>query len=468
MSVQANNLLKDGPSAISMGLPLFSDALKDQGVHTTHVEWKPPCEGDPELVAILASLQNEEVEKANALALERLVNSSPVLVDLAPAGEVLPDMDKRTILHAGPPIEWERMCGPMQGAVLGAVVYEGLADNMDDARRLVESGGIRLDSCHHHNAVGPMAGVTSASMYVFVVENKTYGNKGFCNLNEGLGKVLRFGANDAEVLKRLKWMEEVLGPGLKKAVALSGGIDVKNITSQALLMGDECHNRNVAGTLQFLKTIMPHLLRADVPAKDVREIFDFIAGNVHFYLNLSMAACKATADSIKGIENSTILYCMARNGVEIGIRVAGLGDRWFTAPSGMPVGLYFSGFTKEDSNPDLGDSTISEISGIGAVAMAAAPAIVKFVGGSASLALESTMKMYQITYGMHRDITIPSLDFMGTPLGFDLRKVMETGITPIINTGIAHKKAGVGQIGAGILDAPKGGFRKALLAFGER
>lgn len=468
MSVHINNLLKNGPSVISMGLPLFGEALKEQGVKTDHIDWKPPCEGDPELISILSSLQSEEVEKANSLALDRLINSTPVLVDLAPAAEVLPDMDKHTILHAGPPISWERMCGPMKGAVLGAVVYEGLADNLNEAEKLVESGKIRLDSCHHHNAVGPMAGVTSASMYMFVVENVSFNNRGFCNLNEGLGKVLRFGANDAEVLKRLKWMESTLGPALKKAVKLSGGIDIKNITSQALLMGDECHNRNVGGTLQFLKVITPYLLKTDTPYSDIRDIFDFIAGNAHFYLNLSMASCKATADSIKGIEKSTILYCMARNGVEIGIRVAGLGDEWFTSPSGMPDGLYFSGFSKADSNPDLGDSTISEVAGIGAVAMAAAPAIVKFVGGSASMALESTMKMYQITYGSHRDFTIPSLDFMGTPLGFDLRKIMETGITPIINTGIAHKKAGIGQIGAGILDAPKGGFKKALLAFGRK
>ena len=460
-------LLNDGPAVISLGLPLFHEAFQGQSVSSLQLEWKPPCNGDPNLIAALSKLWTDKVEKANEEAVKRMIDSSPILVDIEKAIDVIPGMKSNMILHAGPPIKWENMCGPMKGAVLGACVYEGLAKDIESAEKLVESGGIILDSCHHHNTVGPMAGIVSASMYVFVVENKTFGNKGFCTLNEGLGKVLRFGANGQDVIDRLKWMEKILAPALKKAVLLSGGIDVKNLTAQALMMGDECHNRNVGGTLQFLKIITPCLLKTDTPLKDMQDIFDFIAGNVHFFLNLSMAACKATADSMRGIENCTLLYCMARNGVEIGIRVVGLGDEWFTAPSGMPKGLFFSGFSEDDANPDLGDSTISEIAGIGAVAMASAPAIVKFVGGNASMAVESTLKMYEITQTKHRDYTIPALDFAGTPVGFDLRKIMEIGITPIINTGIAHKKPGIGQVGAGILDAPKDGFLKALSAFGK-
>lgn len=461
-------LLNDGPSVISLGLPLFNEAFCEQSVSSIHLDWKPPCDGDPVLVTTLSKLWTDEVEKANEEAVRRMIDSSPVLIDIERSIDIIPGMKPNMILHAGPPIEWSRMCGPVKGAVLGACVYEGLADDIESAEKLVESGGIILDSCHHHNTVGPMAGIVSASMYVFVVENKTFGNKGFCTLNEGLGKVLRFGANGQDVIDRLKWMEKTLAPALKKAVILSGGIDVKNLTAQALMMGDECHNRNVGGTLQFLKTITPYLLKTGTDIKDIQDIFDFISGNVHFFLNLSMAACKATADSMIGIENCTLLYCMARNGVETGIRVVGLGDEWFTAPSGMPKGLFFSGFSEEDANPDLGDSTISEVAGIGAVAMASAPAIVKFVGGSASMALESTLKMYEICQAKHRDYTIPSLDFAGTPIGFDLRKIMETGITPIINTGIAHKKPGIGQVGAGILNAPKDGFVKALSAFNDK
>ncbi len=463
-----NQLLNDGPSVISLGLPLFHESFLEQSVPSVQVEWKPPCSGDSSLVAVLSKLWHSDVEKANDEAARRMLDSSPVLTDISRAIDVIPGMKPNMILHAGPPIEWIRMCGPMKGAVLGAVIYEGLASTLEEAEKMVEDGNIILDSCHHHNTVGPMAGIVSASMYVFVVENRTFGNKGFCTLNEGLGKVLRFGANDEGVIKRLRWMENTLAPILKQAVSLSGGIDVKNLTAQALMMGDECHNRNVGGSLMFLKSITPFLLKTDASREDVADIFDFISGNVHFFLNLSMAACKATADAMRGIDNCTLLYCMARNGVETGIRVVGLGDEWFTAPSGMPKGLFFSGFSEEDANPDLGDSTISEVAGIGAVAMASAPAIVKFVGGTASMAVESTLKMYEITHCRHRDYTIPALDFSGTPTGFDLRKIMETGITPVINTGIAHKKPGIGQVGAGILDAPKEGFVKALEAFGRK
>lgn len=405
------------------------------------------------------------IDEANQKGVEILKSAQPVLVDVRPASEVVPGMTKKTFLHAGPPIEWERMCGPVKGAILGAILYEGLAQNLEEAQKLAESGELTFDSCHHHQAVGPMAGVLSSSMWVFCVENKTYGNMGFCSLNEGLGKVLRFGANGPEVLERLKWMETVLGPALQQAVRLSGGLNVKSMTAQALLMGDECHNRNVAATSTFLKEITPWLLKTDLSKETIGEVLAFIGGNVHFFLNLSMAACKATSDPIVGLKDSTLVSTMARNGTEIGIRVAGLGDRWFTAPSGQPKGLYFSPYTEQDANPDLGDSTVSEVAGIGGFAMASAPAIVKFVGGVPADAVRYTKEMYEISVGRHQDYQIPALNFMGSPVGVDIRKVVETGITPIINTGIAHKEPGIGQIGAGLLYAPKKGFEDALVAF---
>jgi len=467
MEHHSSRLLSDGPKVINLGLPLFFEALRSQGVPAIQVDWKPPAGGNEALSSLLFRLSREEIEKANGAAARRLIDSHPVLVDICRACEVIPGMEKHTILHAGPPIAWERMCGPMKGAVTGALIYEGLASDEEEAAKLAASGEITFDPCHHHQAVGPMAGVVSASMYVFCVENRTFGNRGFCTLNEGLGKVLRFGAFDREVITRLKWMEEVLAPSLKKALSFSEGIDVKALTAQALMMGDECHNRNVAGTLLFLKEMVPLLLKAGVDHETLEKIYGFIAGNVHFFLNLSMAACKSAADSIKGFADSTIISCMARNGVDTGIRVAGLGDEWFVAPSGNPRGLYFSGFSEEDANPDLGDSTISEVAGIGAVAMASAPAIVRFVGGSVSDAVRYTEQMYEITVARHRDYQIPFLDFRGTPVGFDVRKIVDTGISPVINTGIAHKKAGIGQVGAGILYAPISCFEKALTAFGD-
>ncbi|HON56311.1 MAG TPA: DUF1116 domain-containing protein, partial [bacterium] len=338
-----------------------------------------------------------------------------------------------------------------------------------EAEKMCEAGAIKFDPCHHHNTVGPMAGIVSPSMWVFCVQNKTFGNFAYCTLNEGLGKVLRFGANSEDVIKRLKWMEQVLAPGLAKAVKLAvekeGGINIKSLMAQVLMMGDECHNRNVAGTTLFIKEITPYLLQTDLDKKTIKDIIDFMAGNVHFFLNLTMPAQKASADTIKNIKYCSIMYAMARNGTDTGIRISGLGDKWFVAPSGMPKGLYFAGFSEEDANPDLGDSTITETAGVGANAMAGAPAIVKFVGGTPADALKVTKETYYITHTKHRDFQLPSLNFEGTPLGFDLIKIINTGITPFINTGIAHKKPGIGQVGAGILRAPMDCFKKAFKDF---
>ncbi len=410
----------------------------------------------------------ERIDSANAQAAERLMDSQPFLVDVATAAEAIPGMTSQTILHAGPPIEWDRMCGPVRGAVIGALIYEGLAATPEEAKELAAGGTIRFDPCHHHQAVGPMAGVVSPSMPVWVVLNKTFGNYAFCTLNEGLGKVLRFGAYSREVIERLKWIELVLGPGLARALEGAGGINLKNIIAQALQMGDECHNRNMAASHIILKELLPHLLGSDLERSVVREITDFMAGNAHFFLNLSMAACKATADTIAGLRDCSVISLMARNGTDFGLQVAGLGNRWFTAPAGIPRGLFFPGRTESDANPDLGDSTITETVGLGGFAMASAPAIVKFVGGHPADALDTTREMYEICVARHRDLQMPALDFMGVPVGIDIRRVVETGILPVINTGIAHREAGVGQVGAGILRAPMESFQEALIAFGDQ
>ena len=409
------------------------------------------------------------VENANQKALQKMIDANPVLVDVRQARDVIPGMHEDLILHAGPPVKWENMCGPVKGAVMGALIYEGKAKDEKEAASLAASGKIKFDPCHHHSTMGPMAGVVSPSMFVFVMKNTTHGNTAYCTLNEGLGKVLRFGAYSPEVIKKLKWMETVLAPALKKALAKKpDGINIKSITAQALMMGDECHNRNVAGTSLFLRQLTPLLLSTDLDKETVKSVFDFITGNDHFFLNLSMAACKTIADTIHGMEGCSLMSAMARNGTEIGIRIAGLGDRWFTAPAGEPKGLYFSGYTADDACLDLGDSTISETAGIGGFAMASAPAIVKFVGGSPSDAVKYTHQMGEISFGRHRDYQMPPLDFLGTPLGVDIRKVVETGITPIINTGIAHKDPGIGQVGAGILYAPTSIFEEALKAFADK
>nr|WP_301540581.1 DUF1116 domain-containing protein [Enterococcus gallinarum] len=345
-------------------------------------------------------------------------------------------------------------------------MYEGLASNQEEANELAESGEIEFAPAHKHDAVGPMAGIISPSMPVHVVENRTHGNKAFCTVNEGLGKVLRFGANSEEVINRLKWIEETFAPALKKALALTDGIDLKSITSQALHMGDECHNRNKASTSLFYREIIDYFLQTDLSKEELRGVTKFIRENEHYFLNLSMPASKSALDAAHGVKYSTVVTTMARNGVEFGIRISGLDkDQWFTAPANFVKGMFFPGYTEEDANPDLGDSAITETMGIGGFAMGASPAIVQFVGGEVQDAINYSEQMYEITVGENSNYSIPTLNFRGGAYGIDIRKVIETSILPVINTGMAHKKAGIGQIGAGIVHPPFECFEKAITAF---
>ena len=466
-----HDIFNSHPKVINMGLESFAESLTEQGAEVQHVDWKPVAFGNPALIKLLKRLNQPAIkvliDEANRKASERIISAHPVLVDIQRAQDVIPGMKKNLILHAGPPIDWKRMCGPVRGAIMGALIYEGLAKDLKEAEALAMSGDIEFAPCHHHQTVGPMAGVVSSSMFVYVVKNETEGNIAFCTLNEGLGKVLRFGAYGDDVIQRLKWMEKLLAPALGKGVRQSGGISVRDLTARALMMGDECHNRNVAATSLFIRAITPHLLSTDLDKETIKKVIEFLSGNDHSFLNLSMAACKAATDPVVGFKHSSLVSTMARNGTELGIRIAGLGNKWFTAQAGMPKGLYFAGYSEKDSCRDLGDSTVSEVAGIGGFAMASAPAIVKFVGGTAVDAIRYTKEMYEICVAEHETYLIPALDFRGTPVGVDIRLVNELNLLPFINTGIAHKDPGIGQIGAGILRAPQSCFEEALEEFGK-
>jgi hypothetical protein len=467
-------LLAPDAAILNVGVSEFGVAPRAHGATVVQLDWRPPAEGDRELGLLLARLEDDaddpagaRVRSANALAVERIMSARPMLVGVRPASEVVPGHGPRTILHAGPPIDWGRMCGPVRGAVLGAILFERWADTPAAATALVEAGGVTFEPCHDHGAVGPMAGILSPSMPVVVVENGPGGTRAFATLNEGLGKVLRFGAYGREVLERLRWLANTLGPTLDAALGLHGPLDLRTVIAQALQMGDECHNRNAAATSLVARRLASAIVRA-VPADVATQALDFLSQNDHFFLNLSMAACKATLDAAHGIEGSTVVTAMARNGVDFGIRVSGTGSRWFTAPATVPDGLYFPGYGPDDANPDLGDSAITETRGIGGFAMAAAPAIVRFVGGTAEDALAYTREMQRITLARDADFALPSLGFVGTPTAIDLRRVVESGSTPVINTGIAHREPGVGQIGAGIARAPLACFADALRELGRR
>lgn len=406
----------------------------------------------------------ESIDRANAAAMQRVLEATPILVGAGRAIETIPGMADDLLLHAGPPIEWGRMSGPMRGAVIGALLYEGRARTGPEASSLAGSGKIRFAPCHHHATVGPMAGIVSPSMPVYIVDNTAGRTRAYATFNEGYGKVLRYGAYSDDVLARLRWIAGTLAPTIGCALERAGGIDLRTLIAQALQMGDEGHNRNKAGSALLGRLLGPHIVRTGATREQQSEVFRYLADNDLAALNPVMAACKATMDAAQGVPGSTLVTTMARNGTDFGIRVSGLGDRWFTAPAELPRGLYFPGFSAEDANPDVGDSTITETAGIGGFAMAAAPAIVTFVSGTARDAVASTLEMYEITLAEHPVFLIPQLDFRGTPTGIDIRKVVRTGVLPRINTGIAHRAAGVGQIGAGLVRPPRACFDQAIQA----
>lgn len=466
---QAPSLFTDELRVVNLGAQRFHDDLETQGVKSVQVSWTPPAGGSAELVKALASLDDRKVDEANRIAIERFRGASPHLVDFQLAKDVIPGMRENLILHAGPPIAWEDMCGPMRGAVMGALMFEGLASTPEQAEALAASGEIDFEPCHHHDAVGAMAGVISSHMVVQVLEDKTSGRKAFCLVPEGMGgKLLRYGAYGTEVIENLAWMASEFREVMHEALGRSEGIDTRALQFQALHMGDEGHNRNKAGTSMLLRALFPLLLEVDLPSDAVRRAVEFINGNDGYFLSISMPSSKLCLDAARNVPNSTMVTAMCRNGVEFGIRVSGLGDEWFTGPAQLVHGLYFPGFGDEDANPDMGDSCITETAGIGGFALSGAPAIVQLVGGTAAEGVEISKRMYEITLYENVNFSQPVLNFRGSPTGIDVRKVVETNILPVIDTGSVHKLAGEGQIGAGITAPPMECFTKALVAFADR
>ncbi|MGN6793076.1 MAG: DUF1116 domain-containing protein [Streptosporangiaceae bacterium] len=454
-------LLNRPPHVITAGVGLLADAAAAQAADVIRVDWGPPMPGtEAELAAVLADRRRSA---ANALAVQRMLAVRAQLVDVVQAGPAL-GLKAGEFLHAGPPISWERASGPLRGALMGAAVFEELVSDADQAVQSI----VALEPCHHRAAVGPMAGVVSPSMWMFVLEDPADGRRAFCSLNEGLGKVLRYGAYSPEVIERLRWMSGVLGPLLQAAVRAHGPVDVTAILTQMVQMGDEAHNRNRAGTLMLLRDLLPAMVESGFAAGDVAEAARFIAGNDHFFLNLAMPACKLALDAARDIPGSTMVVAMARNGTDFGIQVSGTGNQWFTAPALVPEGLFLAGYGPRDANPDIGDSAITETGGLGGFAMAAAPAIVRLVGGTAASALAATRRMYEITLAEHPLFAVPALEFRGTPVGIDVTLVARTQILPQINTGMAGKVAGTGQVGAGLVTPPAEVFPLALRALAER
>ncbi len=450
----------------TVGADMFANAVEAQAVPAGRVDWKPPMDGTVEDLATVAA--DPLRRDANALAVSRMLDVQAMLVGVAPASELL-GLEKGQFLHAGPPIEWARASGPLRGGLMAAAAFEGLVEDPEDAAALFEAGtDVSLEPCHHRSTVGPMAGVVSPSMWMFILEDPATGRRTYCSLNEGLGKVLRYGAYGPEVLQKLRWMRDVLGPLLGEAIEAAGPIDATAILGQMLQMGDEAHNRNRAGTLMLLRDIAPSLVRSSRSAEEIAEAFAFMGANDHFFLNVAMPACKLALDAARDIPGSTMVVAMARNGTDFGIQVSGTGDQWFTGPAQLADGLFLGDYGPDDANPDIGDSAITETAGIGGFAMAAAPAIVRFVGGTVPDALATSRRMREITIGENNRWPIPVLDFAGAATGIDVSAVCRTGILPQINTGMAGKVAGTGQVGAGLVTPPASIFPAALAELARR
>ncbi len=464
------DLLATKPRVVNIGVGGFAEPVRQYGGKAIQFEWKPIAGGNQKLIRILQQLkQRENLDDENMTVVAALRDSAPYLIDVVPAHTVIPEINGKVLLHAGPPIQYNEMTGPMQGSCIGAALFEGWAKTEEEARKLLENGEIKFIPCHHVKAVGPMGGITSANMPVLVVENRLTGNHSYCTMNEGIGKVLRFGAYSEEVVNRLIWMKDVLGPVLGRAIReVEGGINLNVIIAKAITMGDEFHQRNIAASLLFLKEVTPLIVLLDIDDSMKKEVIQFLANTDQFFLNIMMATGKAIVDGARVNKVGTVVTTMTRNGKDFGIRISGLGDEWFTAPVNTPKGLFFTGFTQDDANPDIGDSAITETVGVGGMTMIAAPGVTRFVGaGGFKDALKVSDEMSEISIIHNPNFAIPTWDFKGAPLGIDIRKVVETGITPVINTGIAHKNAGVGQVGAGTVRAPLACFEKALIAYAK-
>ncbi len=467
--MKINDLFKSELKITNIGSPTFLKDLDLQNVDYINLDWAPPAKGDRELVNILDKIDayRDVIGKANDEVASKIKKAEGRLVAVKKAIDVIPGMTHKTILHAGPPIKWENMADPMKGAILGAIVFEGWADSIEEANEYVLTKDIDFKPNHQLNCVGPMAGVTSPSMPVHVIYDKVHDNYSYCNINEGLGGVLRFGKNTKDVIDRLIWIREEFAPVLNQAVESCGGVDVRNIAMQALNMGDECHNRNKAATSLFFKEIAIHIMNTNFPNSQKQDVLKFIQNNEHYFLNLSMPYCKVALMAGENVRYSSICTIMCRNAYEFGIKISS-SNNWFVGPAQFVKGLYFPGYSEEDAAPDLGDSAITETNGLGGFAMAASPSIVKFVGGTVNDAFNYSMLMNQITWDNNPNFTLPALDFRSTALGIDILKVIESGILPIINTGIAHKKAGIGQVGAGLVNPPYECFKKALIEFSKQ
>ena len=457
--------LPDEVRAVNVGLDVFAEAVREQGGRAVDVEWRIPAGGKPRLVRALTRLLGPRagsIDEANREVVRRLDRSAPALVGVGSAAAEVPGMGERTILHPGPPLEWEEFCDPLRRSVQAAVMAEGWAGTPEEAQALVDRGEADLQPANHHAASIPMASSLGPSAPVLIVEDREGGRRAYAGINQGPGKTPWFGVDSPEAVERLTFLRDAAAPILDAAIRAADPIDVFSFAAQGLQMGDDAHMRTQAASNLLIRHLLPHLAGTDDPRR--ADVARFLAGNHLFFLNVVMAAARAATDWAAEVRGASIVTGMARNGTTFGIRVGALGDQWFVA-SAPPVedSLFHGDFVPDDGAPDIGDSAILELVGLGGAAAAASPAVAAFVGGRMADAVARTEDMARICAGSSSRLKLPFLDYRGAPLGVDLRSVVELDIPPAINTGILHRSEGLGQVGAGVARAPIECFRDALL-----
>ena len=468
--VETKALFKGKLKVINVGVKHFGDSLKAQGAAVTQVTWRPPA--DKKLSGLLRRVAGMEdirgrIEAANDKVLQSLLASEPYWVGMKPAEETIPGMKDHYILHSGPPIEWDRMCDTQKNGILGGVLHEKLAKTKDDALALVQKGEIEFHSANDFGAIGPGVGIVTPSMPVNICRDLKTGEEGYCIPFEGRDGLGAWGVYNEGVEENLQIIEKVFAPAVDGVLAKSGGINIKSIIARGLQMNDETHSRQTAQGLMLISEIVPLIIKSDLDRETMIQCVDMLVNTERWFHPLGMSSALSILKSVKNIEYSTIVTTMVANGVNTGIKISALGDQWFVAPAPALTGKYFSAkWGPEDALPYLGDSSVTEVVGLGGFAAAAAPSVLRLRGGSVRDAIRQSEEMKEICVGINHNYPIPLLEFTGPPIGIDIRKVVETGITPIIHGGIISKKGG--QLGAGMARVPMEVFIAALYAYFKR
>lgn len=347
---------------------------------------------------------------------------------------------------------------------MGAALHEKWAVSREDAEDKFRRNEIKLGACNDHATVGAGAGILSPSMPVLICRDMHNGNEGYCLPFEGRSGLGVWGVYNDDVEATLQVIEKQFAPAVNQVLTEQGGIPVKGIIARSLQMNDDIHTRQTAAGLILLSEIAPKLMHSDLDREAITMCIEMFSSSERWFHPLGMASAMSTIRGLKGTEYSTVVTAICNGGVNTGLKVAALGEQWFTAPAPMLTGSYLSPqWSEKDASPYCGDSTITEVVGMGAFAGAAAPSVLRLRGGTYQDGINQSMDMRTLTVGLNSNYPIPLLDFTGPGLAIDIRKVINTGTPVVCHGGIISKDGG--QIGAGIATFPMEVYVDAMYAF---